>query len=173
MRAMAGGKVLRASIMTAPSGPQRGLGLREIARQLALEFREIARDHRHVELSQDRLLWLAIEQETEGGLDALLVGMPAARQAPQRVARHGDVVTGLALSDAHHDVEAKRIAVGGAPDLDHGSLTAPRAAGRQSSGHPPSADWTARSARGARAPIRLRAPARRRRADCQSSASPR
>src|SRR4051794_37602887 len=44
--------------------------LPEIVRQLALEFREVARDHRDVELAQDRLLGLAVEQETEGRREA-------------------------------------------------------------------------------------------------------
>ena len=35
-------------------------------RQLPLEFGEVTRDHRHVEASENQLLWLAVEQETEG-----------------------------------------------------------------------------------------------------------
>ena len=48
------------SACTIPSGP------REVMRQLPLEFGEVTRDHRHVEASENRLLWLAVEQETEG-----------------------------------------------------------------------------------------------------------
>src|SRR5262245_65223327 len=140
MRAMAGRKDLRASVMTcpfrAPAGPT--LARDSAAARARIPGNSARSPSRRIVPGSTP--WLAIEEEAEGGLDALLLGMPVAHQAPQRVARHGDVVTGLGLSDADHDLEAKRIAVGGAPDLDHGSLTAPRAACRQSSGHPPSAD---------------------------------
>jgi hypothetical protein len=46
-------------------------------RQLPLEFGEVARDHRHVEASENRLFWLAVEQETEGCLKTALGRMLA------------------------------------------------------------------------------------------------
>ena len=62
------------SVRTIPSGP------REIMRQFTLEFGEVARDLRHVEASENQLLWLAVEQESEGRLKAALWRMVPARQ---------------------------------------------------------------------------------------------
>src|SRR6266540_3952273 len=65
---------------------------REIPRQLALELGKVARDHGDVEASEDRLLGLAIEQETEGCLEAPLRRMLAGGEPRARLARHRDVV---------------------------------------------------------------------------------
>jgi hypothetical protein len=45
---------------------------REVTRQFAIEFGEIARDHRYVETTENRLLRLAVEQETERRLETTL-----------------------------------------------------------------------------------------------------
>jgi len=79
--------------MPIPSGPPL-----EIMRQLLLEFWEVARDHRHVEASENRLLWLAIEQKTEGRLKTALERMFAGHQPFAHFTGHGDMVTRLARS---------------------------------------------------------------------------
>src|SRR5918996_3939478 len=93
-------------------------------RQLPLELGEVARDHCHVEAAEDRLLRLAVEQEPEGRFQTALRRMLAGRQPLARLLRHRDVVAGLALSFADHHLELERlalarVALGGAPDLDH------------------------------------------------------
>jgi hypothetical protein len=55
----------------------------EITWHLLFELREITRNRRYVETSEDRFLWLAIEQESEGRLETTLRGMLA----------HRDIVT--------------------------------------------------------------------------------
>src|SRR5262245_61709659 len=89
------------SVRTIPSGP------REIMRQFTLEFGEVAQDHRHVEASEYRLLWLAVEQESEGCLKAALRRMVPARQTVAHFTRHRDVVTSLApcLANDHFEIE--------------------------------------------------------------------
>ena len=56
-------------------------------RQLPLEFGEVTRDHRHVEASENQLLWLAVEQETEGRLKTALGPF---QTRPVRAIRKGD-----------------------------------------------------------------------------------
>src|SRR5262245_7732417 len=104
------------SVRTIPSGP------REIMRQFTLEFGEVAQDHRHVEASEYRLLWLAVEQESEGCLKAALRRMVPARQPVAHFTRHRDVVTSLAPCLANHHFEIERATLANAPDLDHGDL---------------------------------------------------
>ena len=53
--------------------------LRKVLGHLPLELGEIARDRRHIETSEDRFLWLAVEQEPEGRLEIALRGMLAGR----------------------------------------------------------------------------------------------
>src|SRR5499426_1355889 len=89
---------------------------------LPLELGEVARDHRHVEASEDRFLWLAVEQEPEGRLDTAFRCMLARRQPLAHLSRHGDVVTSLALSFADDYVENERVVLGSAPDLNHVDL---------------------------------------------------
>src|SRR5262245_4313106 len=104
------------SVRTIPSGP------REIMRQFTLEFGEVARDHRHVEAPEYRLLWLAVEQESEGCLKAALRRMVPARQPVAHFTRHRDVVTSLAPCLANDHFEIERATLASAPDLDHGDL---------------------------------------------------
>src|SRR5262245_29490512 len=104
------------SVRTIPSGP------REIMRQFTLEFGEVARDHRHVEASEYRLLWLAVEQESEGCLKAAFRRMVPARQPVAHFTRHRHVVTSLAPSLANDHFEIERATLANAPDLDHGDL---------------------------------------------------
>ena len=92
-------------------------------RQLPLEFGEVTRDHRHVEASENRLLWLAVEQETEGRLQTALGRMPAGRQPFAHFTRHRDVVTSHALSFTNDHFEIERDALANASDLDHGDLS--------------------------------------------------
>src|SRR5215469_4709578 len=103
--------------MPIPSGPPL-----EIMRQLLLEFWEVARDHRHVEASENRLLWLAIEQKTEGRLKTALGRMFAGHQPLAHFTGHGDMVTSLARSFTNDHFETERAALANAPDLDHGDL---------------------------------------------------
>src|SRR5690348_1448140 len=79
----------------------------EIARQLALEVREVALDHADIEAREDRFLGLAVEQEAEGGLDtglrrALAPGQPRAHRP-----RHGHLVPALAASLSDQDLEGQ------------------------------------------------------------------
>jgi hypothetical protein len=53
--------------------------LRKVLWHLPLELGEIARDRRHIEMSEDRFLWLAVEQEPEGRLEIALRGMLTGR----------------------------------------------------------------------------------------------
>jgi len=101
--------------MPIPSGPPL-----EIMRQLLLEFWEVARDHRHVEASENRLLWLAIEQKTEGRLKTALERMFAGHQPFAHFTGHGDMVT--PAPSRNDPFETERAALTNAPDLDHGNL---------------------------------------------------
>src|SRR6516165_3076287 len=103
--------------MPIPSGPPL-----EIMRQLLLEFWEVTRDHRHVEASENRLLWLAIEQKTEGRLKTALERMFAGHQPFAHFTGHGDMVTRLARSFTKRPLRNERAALTNAPDLDHGNL---------------------------------------------------
>src|SRR6516225_7504797 len=96
--------------------------LREVTRHLPLELGEVARDRRHVEASEDRFLWLAVEQEPEGRLETALRGMLARRQPFAHLSRHRDVVTSLVLSFTDDHLENERVMLGEAPDLDHVDL---------------------------------------------------
>jgi hypothetical protein len=99
-------------------------GLREVAWQLALELWKVTGDHSDVETPQDRLLGLAIKQELERRLDAMLWRVRAHRQSFASVSRHRDVMVSLAVSQADHDLEFEWIAFAGSLDLDH-SLPSP------------------------------------------------
>src|SRR3954468_5741595 len=92
----------------------------------SLEFGEVTRDHRQVEASENRLLWLAVEQETEGRLQTALGRMPAGRQPLAHFTRHRDVVASLALSFTNDHFEIERAALANASDLDHCDLLSPR-----------------------------------------------
>src|SRR5262249_28028801 len=107
---------------SAPLPALRSITRREVARKLPCEIWEIARDQSHVELPEDRLLRLAVEQESERRLDAALRRMRAAGEFIARFARHRDVVVGLAGSVADDHRECERITVGRLPDLDHVDL---------------------------------------------------
>lgn len=54
-------------------------GSGQVARQFSLELGEVARDHRHVEACQDRLLRLAVQQEQECRLETALWRVRASR----------------------------------------------------------------------------------------------
>src|SRR5215813_12979067 len=99
--------------MPIPSGPPL-----EIMRQLLLEFWEVARDHRHVEASENRLLWLAIEQKTEGRLKTALGRMFAGHQPLAHFMGHGNMVTRLARSFTNDHFETERAALTNAAGLD-------------------------------------------------------
>src|SRR5262249_21869741 len=96
--------------------------LRKVTWHLPLELGEVARNRRDVEASEDRFLWLAVEQESEGRFETAFRRMPAARQPLAHLSRHRDVVTRLTLSFADDHLENERVALGGAPDLDHVGL---------------------------------------------------
>src|SRR5260370_32202241 len=105
--------VAKHSACTIPLGP------REVARQLWLEFGEVARDHRRVEASENRLLRLAVEQEAEGRLETAIRRMLPGCQPLAHLSRHRHVVTGLTRSFTDDHLEIERVALGNAPDLDH------------------------------------------------------
>src|SRR6516165_11378333 len=96
--------------------------LRKVTWHLPLELGEVARDRRHVETPEDRFLGLAVEQETEGRLEAAFGRMPPRRQPLAHLSRHSDVVTSLALSFADDHLENERVVRGSAPDLNHVDL---------------------------------------------------
>src|SRR5262249_42538303 len=95
---------------------------RQITRQLALEFGEVARDHRHVEAPEDRLLRLAVEQEAERRLDAALRRMLAAGEPLEGLLPHRDAVTRLPLALGDQPLKFERLARADAPNLDHVDL---------------------------------------------------
>jgi len=93
--------------------------LRKVVGQLALEFGKITGDHCNVEAPQDRLLGLAIKQESERRLDATLRRVPVSRQSFASVSCHGHMMTSLAVSHADDDLELEWIAFAGSRDRDH------------------------------------------------------
>jgi hypothetical protein len=99
-------------------------GLSEVAWQLALELGKVTEDHSNVETPQNRLLRLAIKQELERRLDAMLRRARAHRQSFASVSCHRDVIAILAVSHADDDFEFEWIAFAGSLDLDH-SLPSP------------------------------------------------
>ena len=92
---------------------------REVARYFPIEFGEIARDHRQVEASENRLLRLAVEQEAERRLDKTLGRVLPACQPIARLARHRDVVTGLTPSFTDDNLEIERVVLCNSPDFNH------------------------------------------------------
>src|SRR5215813_11494212 len=96
--------------------------LRKVTWHLPFELGEVARDHGHVEASEDRFLGLAVEQEPEGRLDAAFWRMLPRRQPLAHLLRHGDVVTSLTLSFADDHLKNERVVLGSAPDLNHVDL---------------------------------------------------
>jgi hypothetical protein len=98
--------------------------LREVARQLALEFCNITGDHGDVEATQDRPLGFAIKQELERRFDAMLRRVRAHRQSFASVSRPRDVMVSLALSHADDDLEFEWVAFAGLLYADH-SLPSP------------------------------------------------
>src|SRR5262249_4550104 len=96
--------------------------LRKVTWHLPLELGEVARDRRHVEAPEDRLLGLAVEQEPEGRLETAFWRMLPRRQPLAHLSRHGDVVTSLVLSFADDHLENERVVLGSAPDLNHVDL---------------------------------------------------
>jgi len=79
----------------------------------------MVRYHHHIEASKNRLLRLAIEQETEGRVETLFRTMLAASQSFPRRLGHRDVVAGLASPVAHDHLEIRGISLGNAQDLNH------------------------------------------------------
>jgi hypothetical protein len=98
-----------------------GSGRREVLRELPLEFGEVARDHRHVEASENGFLRLAVEQESEGCFETALRRM-LARQLLASFSRHRDVVMGLPISLPDDHLEFKMVVVCRTSDLDHVGL---------------------------------------------------
>jgi len=95
---------------------------REVARQFPIEFGEIARDHRYVEMYENRLLRLAVEQETERRLETTLRRLSTDCQPVARFSRHRDVVMGLTSSFTNDHLESEGVILRNAPDLDHVDL---------------------------------------------------
>jgi hypothetical protein len=87
-----------------------------------LELRKVTGDHSDVETPQDRLLWLAVEQELECCPDAMLRRIRTHRQSFASVSRHRDVMASLARPHSNNDLEFEWVAFAGLLDLDH-SLT--------------------------------------------------
>ena len=92
-------------------------GDRANQRALTLEFGEVARDHRGVEASENRLLRLAIEQEAEGRLETAFRRMLAGCQPLAHLSRHRHAVTGFTASFTDDHLEIQRVALGNAPDF--------------------------------------------------------
>src|SRR5262249_55950567 len=89
----------------------RALHVRKVTWHLPLELGEVARDHRYIEASENRLLWLAIEQETEGRLKTALGRMFAGHQPLAHFTGHGGMVTSLARSFTNDHFETERAAL--------------------------------------------------------------
>lgn len=85
-------------------------GLRQIARQLALEAGKVAGDQGDVDASEDRLFGLTIEQESERRLKAALRRVSALRQSLASVAHHRHMMTALAAAFADDHPDFKRLA---------------------------------------------------------------
>jgi hypothetical protein len=84
-----------------------------------LELGEVARNHRNIEASEDRLLGLPVEQEAKSGLEATLGRMLAGCQLLAFHFRYCDAVTGFTLSFTDHDLEIEWVALTDALHLDH------------------------------------------------------
>src|SRR6516225_10855599 len=106
-------------ILHLPTGMHILSELRKVTWHLPLELGEVARDRGHVEAPEDRFLGLAVEQEPERHLDTAFWRMLPRRQPLAHLSRHGDVVTGLALSFTDDHIENERVVRGSAPDLNH------------------------------------------------------
>src|SRR6185312_4705319 len=81
----------------------------QIARQLALEFRKVARYHADIEAAEDRFLGFAIEQETEGGTDAGLRRVLAGGQPVALRLGHCHVMAAFAASLGDRHLELQRL----------------------------------------------------------------
>src|ERR1051326_2600553 len=90
----------------------------QIFRQLALEFRKIARDDRHVEAPEDRLFGLAVEQEAERRFDQPFRVLRAGGKARTSLARDRDLMPCLAPL-APNDHQPGGVSGSGAPPLNH------------------------------------------------------
>src|SRR5215510_12514830 len=100
MRCGGAAQALRSDACAEPSGAPghrecatyrlRALHVRKVTWRLPLELGEVARDHRHIAASENRLLWLASEQETEGCLKTALGRMFAGHQPLAHFTGHGD-----------------------------------------------------------------------------------
>jgi hypothetical protein len=96
-------------------------GLRKVAWQLALELGKVMGDHSNVETPQNRLVGLAIKQELERRLDAML---RCVRESFASLPCHRDAMASLAVSHTDDNLEFEWIAFAGSLDLDH-SLPSP------------------------------------------------
>src|SRR5262249_10218812 len=94
----------------------------KVAWQLSLELRKVSGDHGDVEPAKNRLLGLAIEQETECGVKPTLWRIPPRNHSFVCLFAHRYVMTALATCFADHHFEFEWIAVADLVDLDHSGL---------------------------------------------------
>src|SRR6266852_8426983 len=100
-------------------------GPREIARQLLLEFGEVARDHGHIEAPEDQFFRLPVEQESESRVETTLWRMLACGEPLARLLRHRHLMAALAFSLPDDHLECKRVALPSALNFDHPRLRRP------------------------------------------------
>src|SRR5262249_39179088 len=94
----------------------------KVAWQLSLELRKVSGDHGDVESGKNRLLGLAIEQETECGVKPTLWRIPPRNHSFVCLFAHRYMMTALATCFADHHFEFEWIAVADLVDLDHSGL---------------------------------------------------
>src|SRR5260370_9674664 len=100
-------------------------GPREIARQLLLEFGEVARDHGHIEAPEDQFFRLPVEQESESRVETTLWRMLACGEPLARLLRHRHLMAALAFSLPDDHLECKRVALPSPLNFDHPPLPLP------------------------------------------------
>src|SRR6516162_8597123 len=93
-----------------------------MAWQLSLELRKVSGDHGDVEPAKNRLLGLAIEQETECGVKPALWRIPPRNHSFVCLFAHRYMMTAFAACFADHHFEFEWIAVADLVDLDHSAL---------------------------------------------------
>src|SRR5262249_24027846 len=85
----------------------------------SMELGKVSGDHGDVEPAKDRLLGLAIEQETECGVKPALWRIPPRNHSFVCLFAHRYMMTALATCFADHHFEFEWIAVADLVDLDH------------------------------------------------------
>src|SRR5262249_54692639 len=94
----------------------------KVAWQLSLELRKVSGDHGDVEPAKDRLLGLAIEQETECGVKPALWRISPRHHSFVCLFAHRYMMTALPTCFPDHHFDFERIAVADLVDLDHSGL---------------------------------------------------